>query len=213
MKFFNSREKSFAFRLSGCVDLVVKPQELSPSIDYFDLNKSKLKYLFSSFPIYFESTSEKNKFDKKRIPYVLYTPEIEDKVVLTQESPVLQGNLKTKDSERFIETKIENVDEVKMIEPESGDKKWATTESVSKSILETKEVETIQPVKAMEDHHEDVLSGSLERILNIAEAPKKEEKKGEYSPFADLTSDEMTTFTNGKHQKSKYSSIKEKQKE
>lgn len=204
MKFFNSKDRSFAFRLSSSVDIIVKPKELSPSIDYFNLNKNKIKYIFSSFPILFESVSEKNKFDKKRIPYVLYKPVLEEKAVLTQEMPVLQGDLKTKDSDRFVEIKSEKVEEAKMINPSKEGKEWATTTSVSKSIFEIKESENLQPVKAMEDHHEDVISGSLERILNIAEVKENSEKKAEYSPFADLTSDEMTTYTNGKHHKEKY---------
>ena len=199
MRFFNDTKSPVSLRVNGARDITVKSLELSPFIDYFEVGKSDLKYIFSRFPVCFESKTEQYKFDKKRVPYKLYTKPVEEKVVVVKELPEMPAIVKKDSGERFVESKKMEVEEVKLVEPK--EEKWAITETVEKSIFEIKEKETLKPVKAMEDHEEDIQSGSLARVLDVADTPLPEPKTKDYDPFADMTSAEMTLFTNGKAHK------------
>lgn len=149
MKFFNNKERAFLFRVNGLVSIVVKPNTLSDSINYFNLNKHKIKYLFGNFPILFESENERRRFDKKLIPYVLYKEEIKEQrnVTVEPEIKISMDNKKTVD--RFVDTKPSNVKEEEL-----------------PSFTEIKEKEVLVPEDYMKDVVEDVNSGDLTRILN-----------------------------------------------
>lgn len=194
MKFYNNKETTYSIRLDWKNNITVKRGELSPVLDFFLLSKNNLKYILTTFPILFDSESERNKIDKKNIPYTFYkkpSPHQEVKIV---ENPVMPSILKKDEGQRFTESKNMEVEEVKVLEPKS-DENYPTVGSVEKSIFETKEKETLRPIKAREDSEEDVMSGSLERILNIAEMPKEEPKKVEYNPLGDTESIEASLFS------------------
>lgn len=163
MKFFNNRKDSFLFRVNGLVSIVVKPNTLSESVNYFNLTKHKVKYLFGNFPILFENENEKRRFDRMMIPYVLYKGEEAKKKVerVAQLSPKVYINMENpSERDRFVEVKSSDVDADKL--PDFN---------------ENKEVEVLHPKNLMKDVVEDVESGDLGRILSNFSEDQAEEKE------------------------------------
>ena len=194
MKFYNNKETPYSIRLDWENSITVKNGELSPTLDFFLLSKNNLKYILTTFPILFDSESERNKIDRKNIPYALYKKPSPNQEVKIVENPVMPVPLKKEEDQRFTESKNMEVEEVKVLEPKNCEN-YPTIKSVEKSIFETREIETLKPVRAREDSEEDVMSGSLERILNIAEMPKEEPKKVECNPLGDMESIEASLFS------------------
>lgn len=193
MKFYNNKETPYSIRLDWKNNITVKNGELSPTLDFFLLSKNNLKYILTTFPILFDSESEQSKIDRKKIPYSIYKKPNPSQEVKIIENPVMPVPLKKEEDRRFTESKNMEVEEVKVLEPKNCEN-YPTIKSVEKSIFETKEIETLKPVKAREDSEEDVMSGSLERILNIAERPEESPKSIEYNSLGDMESIESSLF-------------------
>lgn len=189
MKFFNDKKYLASVRLGGNVSINVKPGELSASISYFDVTKRLIKYIFRNYPILFESETEQIKFNKKNVPYKLYKG---DKIEKKEEKVTVVSNIETKvdgkteETPRFVEDK---------------ERKAVTFEDLQEKVEE----DTLLGVMTKEQIKDknDIESGNLSKIVNAPDF-KAEETPDKHSPFADLTSDEMSTYTGGKHQKNTY---------
>lgn len=189
MKFFNDKKYLANIRLGGNVSINVKPGELSESIDYFDINKRLIKYVFRNYPVLFESATEQIKFNKKNVPYRLYKGDKIDKKeekVTVIPSVEIKIDGKSEETPRFVENKDVKVVTLPYLQ-----------EKVEKDIL--------LGVKSKEQLKDkaDIDSGNLSKIVNSPDF-EATETPDKHSPFADLTSDEMSTFTGGKHQKNTY---------
>lgn len=192
MKFFNDKEVPFSFRFDGYRNIAVKPKELSPFIDFFNLSKKNIKYIFSNFPVVFESETERNKFDKQGIPYKLHKEITKENKILVREQPEMPSIVKSEEKARFVESKKMEVEEVKMLEPTENKMGGAIT-SVEKSIFETKEKERLPDKQKQEDQIEDVLSGELERILEVPKRAPVKPKEHEHNVLEDALKVDVDT--------------------
>lgn len=200
MRFFNNKQVPVSFRFDGFRNIIVKPNTLSPFIDFYNLNKNNVKYIFSNFPVLFDSETERNKFEKKRVPYKLYKEIDKKEKVLVEEQPQMPEVVATEDNDRFLDSNKMEVEEVKILEPKEN-KMGGAIISVEKSIFETKEEQKVSTKRKREDQEEDVLSGELERILEIPKSNPVKPKAKDNNIFSELVSEEGPKFSGDKKHK------------
>ena len=193
MRFFNNKEITSVIILPN-KKLVTKPGNVSEKVNFLDLNKAKVKYIFGNFPVSFDSEDEKTRFLKKRIPFKEYKPTQKsvEKVSVTPVydaiSTINSGEDDTK-VERFIENPVQKNKKHQYLTEENKEKE---------TILKDKDKEFLD--------RQHVLSGLDDTYVidvDVDKDYKKPEEKKDYNPLGDLGSEELTQYLGGKKNRKK----------